>query len=304
MNKKLKKFIGGFKVSGKNINLFLIDGKAIGRMKCTIANWTGIAYKIPRTEIERSRDRKDLSQRGVYFLFGTDEETEKQVVYIGQAGIRKNGEGILGRLLEHNRSIEKDYWNEAVVFTTQNDSFGPTEISYLEHTFCNLARQANRYEVKNANDPTSGNITEEKESELEEFIDYAKTVMVVFGHKVFEPLIEKNKDCFDQSGPEKEGVELFCHERNIAASCIRTTEGFVLIKGSLLALAPTKSCPQSIKKKRDQYANKIDEKGELLEDILFDSPSGAICFATFSSRNGYTSWKTREGVLLKDLLKQ
>lgn len=166
----------------------------------------------------------------------------------------------MGRLLEHNRSIEKDYWNEAVVFTTQNDSFGPTEISYLEHTFCSLARQANRYEVKNANDPTSGNITEEKESELEEFIDYAKTVMVVFGHKVFEPLIEKNKDCTGQSGPEKEGVELFCHERNIVASCIRTTEGFVLIKGSLLALAPTKSCPRSIKKKRDQYANRIDEK--------------------------------------------
>jgi len=33
---------------------------------------------------------------------------------------------------------------------------------------------AKRYLVKNSNDPTLGNITEEKESELEEFIDYAK----------------------------------------------------------------------------------------------------------------------------------
>ncbi len=296
--------IGGINVSSKSVNLFLIDGKPIGRIKCTIANWTGIGYKIPRTEIENCHDRKDLSQSGVYFLFGTDEMSGKPVVYVGQAGIRKNGEGVLGRLLEHNRSVEKDYWNEAVIFTTQNDSFGPTEISYLEHMFCKIARQAERYIVKNGNEPTSGNITEEKESELKEFIDYAKVIMVVLGHKVFEPLVEKNKVYTGETEMEiKERVELFCNERNVMAKCIRTAEGFVLIKGSLLAVKPTKSCAEGILKKRQQHADKIDEKGELLEDILFNSPSGAISFATFSSRSGYTSWKTIDGITLKDLLK-
>ena len=33
---------------GKNINLFLMDGDASGRIKCTLANWTGVAYRIPR----------------------------------------------------------------------------------------------------------------------------------------------------------------------------------------------------------------------------------------------------------------
>lgn len=55
------------------------------------------------------------------------------LLQIGQAGARKNGEGILNRLQEHKRSPEKDYWTEAVVFTTSNNSFGPTEISYLEN---------------------------------------------------------------------------------------------------------------------------------------------------------------------------
>lgn len=27
---------------GKSINLFLMDGEAGGRIKCTLANWTGI----------------------------------------------------------------------------------------------------------------------------------------------------------------------------------------------------------------------------------------------------------------------
>lgn len=101
---------------------------------------------------------KFQEQSGVYFLFGMSDETSRGVVYIGQAGARKNGEGILNRLQEHKRNLDKDYWTEAVVFTTSNNSFGPTEISCLENRFCNLAIEAKRYEVKNGNDPTPGNI--------------------------------------------------------------------------------------------------------------------------------------------------
>lgn len=91
---------------------------------------------------------------------------------------------MLGRILEHTRDPEKDYWTEAVAITTTNDSFGPTEISYLENQFTKLATDTKRYLVKNSNDPNPGNITEEKESELEEFIEYSKIVMGILGHKV------------------------------------------------------------------------------------------------------------------------
>ena len=153
-------------VRGKSINLYLMDGSADGRIKCTLANWTGIAYRIPRTDIDLCKDRDHLKQSGVYFLFGVSDETGEPVVYIGQAGERKNGEGILQRLQEHKKSSDKDYWTEAVVFTTAGNTFGPTEISYLENRFCTLAVEAKRYVVKNANDPTQGHVTEEKESEL------------------------------------------------------------------------------------------------------------------------------------------
>ena len=75
-----------------------MDGTPTRRIKCTLSNWTGVAYKIPRTELEKCKGRNDLSQSGVYFLFGTSDQTGENVVYIGQAGIRKNGEGILYRL--------------------------------------------------------------------------------------------------------------------------------------------------------------------------------------------------------------
>lgn len=174
---------------GKSITMFLMDGEANGRIKAYISNWIGLGYKIPRDRLADCNDVYELSQSSVYLLFG-QATTGKSPVYIGQAGVRKNGKGILARLIEHNTNPDKDYWTEAVVFTTSNNSFGPTELSFLENRFCNMAIQAARYEVKNAVDPTPGNITEEKESELDEFADYAKLILGVLGYKVFEPLRE------------------------------------------------------------------------------------------------------------------
>lgn len=56
--------------------------------------------------------------------------------------------------------------------------------------------------------PLLGNITEEKESELEEFIDYSKIVMVALGHKLFEPLTDNAKSLNNPELPDEE-LKLF-----------------------------------------------------------------------------------------------
>lgn len=290
---------------GKSINLFLMDGDAGGRIKCTLANWTGVAYKIPRIELDKCKERDDLKQSGVYFLFGASDETGKGVVYIGQAGARKNGEGILNRLQEHKRNPDKDYWTEAVVFTTSNNSFGPTEISYLENRFCNLALEANRYEVKNGNDPTPGNITEEKESEMEEFIDYAKVIMGTLGHRLFEPISkrdEKKKDGAIVISDDDVRLHLERTIKNVGkveASGIQTAEGFVVLRGGHLSLVDDDTIPAVIKERRKNAP--VDEKGILQEDMLFTSPSYAAMFVIGKSANGLTSWRTEDGQTLKSL---
>ena len=293
-------------VRGKNIQLFLMDGDASGRIKCTLANWTGLAFKIPRTELDRCKDRDDLKQSGVYFLFGISDETEKGVVYIGQAGARKNGEGILNRLQEHKRNPEKDYWTEAVVFTTSNNSLGATEISYLENRFCNRAISAKRYDVKNGNDPTPGNITEEKESEMEEFIDYAKVIMGTLGHKLFDPVSKPVTQASAVQAEEvKETGALLHMERTIKgvgkveADGVQTSEGFVVLQGSHISLVDDDTIPMTIKERRKNAP--MDENGILKEDMLFTSPSYAAMFVIGKSANGLTSWKTSDGKTLKSL---
>ena len=101
---------------GKNINVYLMDGEASGRIKCTMANWTGIAYKIPRTRLNDCADREHLKQSGIYFMFGTS-DSEESLVYVGQAGARKTGDGLLKRIKETHDMID---WTEVIVFTTTN----------------------------------------------------------------------------------------------------------------------------------------------------------------------------------------
>ncbi len=288
---------------GKNVNSFYMDGDPLGRVKCTIFNWSGIAFKIPKADLEKCRNRSELKESGVYFLLGTDDETGKPVVYVGQAATRKNGEGILGRLFEHKRNPDKDYWNEAVVFTTTNQSLGPTEISYLENRFCNLALEANRYHVMNGNEPPIGSPTEEKISDMEEYIENAKTIMITLGHKVFEPYTES-------PSPETTSNDIpsqtlyFTREikkDHFTAKGIakQTTEGYVVLPGSIIAPNDDDSVSIVIKNKRDN-AN-IYSIHVLHESVLFTSPSGAAMFVAGKSTNGWTAWKTEDGVTLQDL---
>lgn len=281
---------------GKNFNLFLIDGEVTGRIKCSIANWTGLAYKIPRAYLDKCKDRKDLKQSGVYFLFGKNEENEDSV-YIGQAGIRKNGEGILLRIQEHLK--DNFYFTDAVALTTQNNSFGPTEISYLENKFTNIAIKTDRYNVINGNDPNPGNVTEEKESELLEFVKYSKTILGVLGYKVFVPVLEKNTT---KDTTLYLSRKIKRSDRTISAKCKRTSEGFVVLSGSMIEETNSHAIPETLKELRKKcLENNEIVDGKITKNYLFNSPSYAASFVLGMNTNGRVDWRNKDGITLKKL---
>ena len=133
--------------------------------------------------MDECKELEAFKQSGIYFLFGNN------MVYVGQAEVRKNGKGIHQRILDHESDKYKDCWDEVVIFTRKDNSLGRTDISYLENRFYNKALEAGRFHVQNGNEPTIGTVTEEKESELEEYIDQAELVLGALGYKVFEPRI-------------------------------------------------------------------------------------------------------------------
>lgn len=288
----------------KNINMFLMDGEVTGKIKCTLSNWTGVIYKIPRIQLGDLKSRDEMKQSGIYFLFGRDEDKQKDVTYIGQATTRKNGEGVLLRIQEHTRDTHADYFNDVIILTTQNNSFGPTEISYLENKFTQLAKEAGRYIVKNGNDPNPGNVTEEKESELDEIVENTLMIIGTLGYRVFVPMTKK----VSQDLTDNHSTYLYLKRKTkksnkvIEATCERTTEGFVVLEGSQVEIKDSPYLPASLKEMRQNLiASRVIQDGVLKEKQLFSSPSYAAAFLLGMQTNSRTDWKDQDGRTLKEL---
>lgn len=284
--------------------MFLMDGEVTGKIKCTLSNWTGVIYKIPRIQLADLKLRDEMKQSGIYFLFGRDEEKQKDITYIGQATTRKNGEGVLLRVQDHTRDSHADYFNDVIILTTQNNSFGPTEISYLENKFTQLAKESGRFIVKNSNDPNPGNVTEEKESELDEIVENTLMIVGTLGYRVFVPMTKKS----EKDLPDDQSSYLYLKRKSkksnkvIEARCERTSEGFVVLEGSQIEVIDSNVIPASLQKLRKELIDtNVIKDGILQEKQLFSSPSYAAAFVIGMNTNGRMDWKDKDGKTLKEL---
>jgi hypothetical protein len=275
---------------GKTIKLFLIDGEPGGRMTCELSNWTGKAYKIPRIKVKDCTDRSDLNNPGIYLLFGKNEEG-KDLTYIGEA------ETVLKRLFQH--LTQKDFWHEAIMFISKDENLNKAHIKYLENRLHDIAKKANRYSIENTITPTQSSISESDRAEMEEFIDNVKILVNTLGHKVFEEKREiKNeakraRETFNINGA-----------RGAVAQGEPTTDGFVVLKGSLIAGITVPSFPDAYVRIREQLQKEgivREQNGNFVftEDYVFTSPSAAAMVVMGRSANGLTEWKLDDGRNLK-----
>lgn len=271
---------------GKTIQLFLLDGTPNGRWICELSNWTGIAYKIPRTRVKESEARAELSSPGVYFLFGRDETKERPLIYIGEA------ENTIVRLKQH--LDKKDDWNEVIVFISKDANLNKAHVKYLENRFHSIAMECSRYTVENSTKPTKSAVSEAEQAQLEEFIYNAKILVNALGHKAFEPYAEYTKGNSDNE------QFFYVSAGTGKARGIPTSDGFVLLKGSPIHTTSANSLNIGIKRKVEESR----EKGQIVdnvlhEDMLFSSSSAAAAFAAGYSISGPQQWKTADGKTLK-----
>ena len=82
---------------------------------------------FPRTKLNDFIQRKEAKRAGCYILMGEDERTGETRLYIGE------GEVVKERLRQHaSGASQKEFWNEAIVFTSKDDYITKTQIQYLE----------------------------------------------------------------------------------------------------------------------------------------------------------------------------
>lgn len=283
----------------KTIKLFLIDGSPNGRISAELSNWTGKAYKLPRKMVMQSFDRDDLTGTGVYMLFGTNPDDNKDMVYVGES------EEVYKRLRSH--LDKKEFWNYAVVIVSKDDNLNKAHLKYLESKMYEQAGLAGRFSIDNANEPTRSTISESDVAEMEEFFSNMALLVSTLGFKVFDALKQIS------TKPGGDEVTFYVKSsRGADAQGQQTTEGFVVFQGSAVAGDVVDSFKGDrfqgaynlrLKLIEDKVIKKEQEDMKFTQDYLFSSPSAAAMIVLGRSANGLIEWKTAEGKKLKDIEK-
>jgi hypothetical protein len=84
-----------------------------GYVRCTCDGWQGEAYKIPLDMLFVDETDYLKDKEAVYLLL----DSTQKAVYVGQAGKRDSGDGVLNRLKEHRDNPPNgiENWHDAIV---------------------------------------------------------------------------------------------------------------------------------------------------------------------------------------------
>lgn len=275
----------------KTIQLLIFGGNPNGRIKCELSNWDGRVYKVSRTELSKFSARADANYTGVYFLFAKDNDNN-DLIYVGEA------EEIYMRLKQHIVDNSLPDWTDCIVVTNKDNNLNKAHVKYLESKFYDSANQSGRFIVKNKKAPTCSSVSEYDSAMLEEFISNTKLLVSTLGYRVFETFESYNK----QDQPAKT-IYYIKAARGADARGINETDGFCVLKGSIVASSVTSSMSQYLIALRESMmkAGTINSSYEFTKDQIFTSPSLAAAVVMGRNANGQTEWKTEDHKTIRQI---
>jgi hypothetical protein len=237
-----------------------------------------------------SREECEIS--GIYFLTGTDPETGKPAIYIGEA------ECIRDRIKGHN---DRDFWNQITVFVSKDENLTKAHIRYLEGKLLEQAKSAGRAVL--ANTQSSGSrLPESDRGEMEVFLEKINQLLPVLGIDLLVPMAGSTTTDAPTS------KLLYCDIKGLRATGFRSANGFLVQKDSEAVAAERPSSEKwpwtrnlRQKLKDDGALRNSGARLVFTKDIEFSSPSAAAAVIHGGHANGLTAWKDGNGKTLKEL---
>jgi len=273
------------------LKIFLAFGDPKRLRTAELSNWTGKAVAGPRSEFEKLLEREESQNSGVYFLTGVDPNTNKSVIYIGEA------ECIRDRIKSH---LSRDFWNNIAFFVTKDENLTKAHIRYIEGRLIGIANSADRSVVLNSQG-SGAKLPESDREDMEVFLEKMQQILPVLGIEAFVQAASTGES-------DAERVMLTCKIKNVLASGYLTPNGIVVLAGSEAVIKERSSAKKwpSVMTQR----NKLIEDGGLIQegdkyvfakDTEFSSPSSAAAVIHGGSANGLTAWVNGNGKSLKEL---
>jgi Domain of unknown function (DUF4357) len=272
------------------IKIFLVHGDPKRLRTAELSNWTGKAVAGPRSEFDGVLAREESEKSGVYFLTGSDPESGKPAIYVGEA------ESIRDRVKSH---LDKDFWNQIIYFVGKDENLTKAHIRYLEGKLIEKARTAGRAMVTNGQ--TSGaKLPESDREDMEVFFEKINQLLPVLG---VELLVPSSTTAVGPSGKEV----LLCEIKGIKARGHRIPNGFLILKGSQAVLQERPSSEKypwarNMRQELKEDEVLVEQEDHLLftKDAEFSSPSAAAVVHG-GHANGLIVWKNSKGKTLKEI---
>ena len=270
------------------IRIFLAHGIPDGLRTAEISNWTGKAIACPRSHLSDLLSRDEMTRPGIYLLTGADPDSGTPSIYVGEA------EKVGQRLKSHS---DKD-WVHVVVFVSKDENLTKAHVKYLEGKLICRAEDVGKASLINTSS-SGAKLPESDSAEMDVFLDKIYQLLPILGVDLFTSLETTFLD---------DKQLLFCKIKSLVAKGRRTTNGFVVLKGSQAVLEHRRSATYT-KTRRDnllKYGILVKEKDHYVfsKNVEFSSPSMAASVVRGGSSNGLTSWKTANGKSLKELEKE
>jgi hypothetical protein len=174
----------GLQMPSATIRLFLPHGDPKRLRTAEISNWTGKAVAGPRADLESILARDEAENSGVYFLTGTDLESGKGAVYIGEAELVRQ------RIKGH---LDKDFWNALIFVISKDENLTNAHIRYLEGRLIDQAKEAGRSLVLNGQ-CSGSKLPESDREDMEVFLDRIHQLMPVLGADFLVPIASPNRE--------------------------------------------------------------------------------------------------------------
>lgn len=275
-----------------NIRIFFPEGSPDGLRIITKPNWSGLCIVCPRNRYAEAKKKRveQFSRSGVYILVGSGEDDSREL-YIGEA------ETIRNRLDLHH--AEKDFWNQAIIFTQSGDPLNKAQVQYLESHLVKLAKKYKNWKMDNIQVPREPKLSESEKADSAGYLKEVLLILPVLGVDAFmvgeESQAEISLYRFMGEGWDATGYE--------------TGSGFLVQKDSLVCLSAKPNLYPSATTKREQLIKeriliKYGEGYRFEVDHIFNSSSQAASVCADRSCNGRTSWKDENGITLKERQKE
>lgn len=289
-------------MSGKHIDLFLVDGESGGITTAGIIGWTGQILNGPRSALTRLLDREEARRNGVYFLLGDDPDAIENIAcYIGRT------EDFSARFRHHDR--QKDWWDRAILVSSLDDSFNEGYWGYLESRLLEIARTTKRCTLRdNVQAPQPRKLSEAQQSDAEAFLEQIRSILPVLGVNILRGTHRAPERQTPPPDIDSPIFTLTAPKRGVKARARVVGGEFIMLEGSRIVgkwanEGSKPSTRNSYRNYRDRHTKLVNDGsiavegtiGILTRDIPFPSPSAAASVAVGYSCNGRTAWKRTGG---------